>query len=279
MTIYKFRKLLDRLSIHLVLVLLFLFTFLPILTMFFNSLKSTYQIQLNGLNPPQAMHWDNFVNAWKIGNYSIALQNSLILTVGAALGVMLIGSLAGYSLAKLKPVGQTFISILLLVLMVLPKILFLVPLFVLWKNFGLVNNRLGLIIIYWGLWSPFATFLLRSYFVSIPSDLIDAARIDGASEWATFRQVIIPIAWPAILTVGLIISLWAWNEFLFAVTFLNLEGLKTVAVNLYGFIARWEKNWALINASAVMMTIPPLLLFLFFQRQFINGLTQGSVKG
>jgi raffinose/stachyose/melibiose transport system permease protein len=275
----RLRYSLDKLPIHLVLIALVLFTICPLVVLTFNSFKTTAEIGLNGLTPPQTLHWDNFSRAWEVGNYSTNIQNSLILTVGAALGVMVIGSLAGYSLAKLRPVGLTFISILLLVFMVIPKILYIAPLFILWKHLGLVNNRFGLIIIYWGLWSPFATFLLRSYFVSIPSELIDAARIDGASELKTFLKVIIPIAWPGILTVGLIISIWAWNEFLFSVTFLNTAELKTIAISLYGFIIKWTKDWELINAAAIMMTIPPLLLFLFFQRTFINGLTQGSVKG
>jgi len=253
-----------ELPVHLALIGLAVFSLGPMVILSFNAIKSDAEIGMNGLGPPQEVHWDNFLRAWDIGHYSTTVPNSLFLAVGAALGVMVISSLAAYSLARLKPVGSGPLSAYLLVIMCIPKVLCIAPLFFLWSGLGLIDNRLGVIIIYWGLWAPFATLLLRSYFQAIPSDLEDAAKIDGASEWGVFRNVIVPLAWPGVLTAGLIISLWAWNEFLFAATFLQSADVKPISTSLYAFISRFDRDWGMTSAAAVMMILPPLLFFSFF---------------
>jgi raffinose/stachyose/melibiose transport system permease protein len=126
--------------------------------------------------------------------------------------------------------------------------------------------------------APFATFLLRDYIVSLPNDFEDAAPVDGTSEWQIPWSIIRPLSWPGFLTAGLITGLAAWNEFLFAVTFLQRPELKIVAANLYSYSTRWERDWALTSAASVIMILPVLVLFMLLQRRFIAGLTQGSLK-
>jgi raffinose/stachyose/melibiose transport system permease protein len=155
----------------------------------------------------------------------------------------------------------------------------LVPLFILWRNLGLYNTIHGLIIIYIALNSPFAIFLLRSYMVNLPADFEDAARVDGANEWQVFAKIVIPLSWPGFLTVGLVVALSVWNEFLLATVFLSDQKLLPVATSYYQFTTRFSRDWGLTSAAAVMMIAPILVIFLALQRRFIEGLTQGGIRG
>ena len=161
----------------------------------------------------------------------------------------------------------------------IPAQMFILPLFLLWKELGLMNTHIGLIIIYAGLNAPFATFLIRSYMVQLPDELFEAAKIDGASTLQLFYKIALPISWPVFLTAGLVVGLAVWNEFLFALTFIQDESSKPIATILFAFQSRFENDWGLVNASAVMMLAPVVVLFMFFQKRFIAGLTSGASKG
>jgi raffinose/stachyose/melibiose transport system permease protein len=264
---------------YVILILLVLFSLLPICTVVFNSLKSTAESRVNPLGPPLAnIRWQNYPTAWVQGHYSTTVRNSAIITVGTVAGVLVVAGLASYSMAILDLPGADGLALYLLVGTSMPAQLFMVPLFFLWTKLGLTDNLLGVIIIYWATMSPFATFLLRSYMIAIPEDFKDAARIDGASEVQVFRRIIVPIVWPGFLTAGLVTGLGAWNEFLFAVTFLHREEMKPVATSLYAFVDRYTRDWGLTSAASVMMILPVIVLFLSLQRQFIEGLTQGGLK-
>ena len=233
----------------------------------------------NPLAPPFAeMQWSNFVDAWDKGNYATSMRNSALLVAATVAGVLVVSGLAAYALGRLKPPGSDALTMYMLAGTALPAQLFMVPLFFVWARLGLVNNLLGVVIIYWAVFSPFATFLLRAYMASLPADFEDAARVDGASEWYIFWSIIRPLSWPGFLTAGLITGLAAWNEFLFAVTFLQQEELKTVTASLYSFNSRYERDWALTNAASVIMILPALILFLLLQRRFIAGLTHGGLR-
>jgi raffinose/stachyose/melibiose transport system permease protein len=264
---------------YVLLTLLLVFALGPLVVLGFNSLKTSRGVASNPLAPPlEGIQWQNYLGAWNKGNYATTIPNTLIIVAATVAGVLLVGGLAAYSLARLKVRGGDVLTMYLLVGTTLPAQLFLVPLFFLWVRLGLFNNLLGVIIIYWGTMSPFATFLLRAYMVSLPNDFEDAARVDGASEWQIFWGIIRPLSWPGFLTAGLITGLAAWNEFLFAVTFLQKPVLKTVAASLYSYTNRWERDWALTSAASVIMILPVLVLFMLLQRRFIAGLTQGGLK-
>jgi len=187
--------------------------------------------------------------------------------------------LAAFSLARLKPKGSMIFAIYLLVGISIPAQMFILPLFLLWKNLNLIDTHIGLIIIYSGLNAPFATFLIRSYMIQLPEELFDAARIDGANPFQLFAKIAVPLSWPVFLTAGLIVGLAVWNEFLFALTFMQDENSKPISTILFAFQTRFENNWGLVSASAVMMVAPVAILFMIFQRRFIAGLTSGGLKG
>jgi raffinose/stachyose/melibiose transport system permease protein len=207
------------------------------------------------------------------------MQNSGILVAITVVGVLVLGGMAAYSLAKLNLPGSDAVMLYLLVGSSLPLQLFLVPLFFLWQRAGLVNSLPGLAIIYIAINAPLAIFLLRSYMVQLPSDFEDAARVDGASEWKIFTQIIIPLSWPGFLTVGLVVALAVWNEFLLATVFLTQQDKFTVVTSYYNFTSRFSRDWGMTSAAAMMMIVPIIVIFLSLQRRFVDGLTQGGLKG
>jgi len=269
----------SKLPNYLVLSLLALFALIPIVILFFNAVKTTVEIGRNPIGIPQDIRLDNFIQAWDQGGYAVTIRNSLIMMSSTIVASLTIAGLAAYALARLKLKGSALIAFYFLVGTSVPPQLFMVPLFVAWRQVGLINTHLGLIIIYTGLYSPFATYLLRSYMIGLPEEFIEAARIDGASNLQVFRKIILPLSWPGFLTAGLVIGLNVWNEFLFAVTFLPDPALKPVATSLFEFQGRFSRDWGLTSAGSVIMVIPIIVLFLLLQRRFIEGLTQGGLKG
>lgn len=264
---------------YIVLSLLALFALIPIMILFFNAVKTTQEIGRNPIGFPQEIRLENFVDAWAQGGYANTIRNSLIMMTATIVASLTLAGLAAYALARLKLRGASLIAFYFLVGTSVPPQLFMVPLFIAWRQIGLINTHLGLIIIYTGLYSPFATYLLRSYMVSLPEEFVEAARIDGASNLQVFRKIILPLSWPGFLTAGLVIGLNVWNEFLFAVTFLPDPTLKPVATSLFEFQGRFSRDWGLTSAGSVIMVIPIIVLFLLLQRRFIEGLTQGGLKG
>lgn len=263
---------------YFVLILLALFTALPLLLLFTNSLKSTAEIASSPFSFPREVLWENYVEAFEKGKYGLTIRNSAILTIATIATSLTVAGLAAYALARLRLKWANILTFYFLVGIGVPAQLFIIPLFFMWKQFGLVNTHVGLIIIYTALQSPFATYLLRSYMLSIPEEFLDAAKIDGATDWQVFRHIIAPLTGPGFLTAGLVIGLFTWNEFLFAVTFLPDPEFKPVATSLYAFQGRFSRDWGLTNAGSVIMMAPILILFLALQRRFIEGLTQGGLK-
>jgi raffinose/stachyose/melibiose transport system permease protein len=264
---------------YMILILLVGFAIGPLLVLGFNSLKSGAEAGRNPLGFPQAFVWENYPNAWAKGGFAATARNSGIFVAGTVAGVLFLGGMAAYSLARLKLPGANVLMLYFLVASTVPVWFFLVPLFILWRTLSLYNTIPGLILIYIAFNSPFAIFLLRSYMVNLPADFEDAARVDGANEWQVFSRIVIPLSWPGFLTVGLVVALSIWNEFLLATVFLSDQKLFPVATSYYQFTTRFSRDWGLTSAAAVMMIAPILVIFLTLQRRFIEGLTQGGIRG
>jgi raffinose/stachyose/melibiose transport system permease protein len=264
---------------YVVLIVLALFALGPLVVVVFNSLKSSAEIGRNPLGTPLSPVFENFPNAWTQGNFSTTMVNSTILTVGAVIGVCIIAGTSAYAMARLELPGTDAILLYLWVATAIPFQLFLVPLFFLWSTLHLTNTRFGLIVIYWAIFSPLATLLLRSYLVSLPRDFEDAARIDGANELQVLLRVVLPLSWPGFLTVALITGIMVWNEFLFAVTFIQDNNLKPVTTSFLAFQSSFSQDWGLTSAAAIFIILPIVVLFLFLQRRFISGLIAGGLKG
>lgn len=263
---------------YLVLIVLAVFALGPVVALVFNAFKNNAEIGANPLAPPTSLSLTNFATAWDQGNFAVTMRNSAILCGGTLLGVCVLAGLAAYALSHLNPPGGSGVLAYLFLVSTLPVQLFVVPLFGLWRDLHLTNSLFGLMVIYWATDAPFATLLLRSFLMKVPKDMVEAARIDGAGDSRIATRVVLPLAWPGVLTVGLIAGLWAWNEYFWAVTFIHDEDLKPISTSFINFQDQHSTDWGLTSAAALFMLVPVVLLFLGLQRRFVAGLTSGGLK-
>jgi len=268
-----------KVLLYVALIILAISVVLPVGLLFLNSVKSNAEVRINILGWPEKFHFENFVEAWKIANYTVAFKNSLIVTGSTILIVCLIAGLAAYALSRLRVPGADAVLVYFLSVMALPAFLYIVPLFFLWKELALLDSLLGIIIIYSALFLPFSIFLLRAFMLSLPTQLEDAARIDGCSEMTVFTRIILPLSKPAFLAVAVIVGMWAWNEFLFAITFLHDPSIKTAPIKYYAFVGRFHSNLSYINATAFLLILPIMTLYIFLQKHMMQGMTSGAFKG
>ena len=269
----------SKIPYYVILVILALFALGPLVIMIFNSLKSSAEIGRNPLGLPLSPVFENFPAAWTQGDFSTTMVNSTILTVGTIVGVCIIAGTSAYAMARLDLPGTDAVLLYLFVVSAVPFQLFLIPLFFLWSTLQLTNTRFGLILIYWAIFSPLATLLLRSYLVQLPRDFEDAARMDGANELQVLLRVVLPLSWPGLLTVALVAGLATWNEFFFALTFIQDNNLKPVTTSFLAFQTSFSQDWGLTSVAAIYIMLPIVVLFLILQRRFISGLTAGGLKG
>jgi raffinose/stachyose/melibiose transport system permease protein len=269
----------SKIPYYMLLIILALIALGPLVVLAFNSLKSKAEIGRNPLGLPLSPVFGNFPAAWTQGDFSTTMVNSIILTGGTIVGVCIIAGTSAYAMARLDLPGTDAVLLYLFVASAVPFQLFLVPLFFLWSTLHLTNTRFGLILIYWAIFSPLATLLLRSYLVGLPRDFEDAARIDGANELQVLLRVVLPLSWPGLLTVALVSGLATWNEFFFAITFIQDDNLKPVTTSFLAFQSNFSQNWGLTSAAAIYIILPIVVLFLILQRRFISGLTAGGLKG
>lgn len=251
----------------------------PIVLMVLNALKTTPEIVSSPLSLPTALHWDNFSRAWKGANFTRTFLNSALLTMLTIVLVCGTGSLTAYVLARRKIKHWRLISGYLLATTTAPIQLFLFPLYFGFAKLGLINNIFAVSLIYCAIFSPFSIMLLRTYFLAIPKELEEAALIDGATQWQVFMRIFLPLAWPGILTVSLIVGLYTWNEFLIATTFLQAPESRTAVVSYFLLSGQYSRDWGELMAGAFLVVLPIVVLFIFLQKRFIEGITGGSVKG
>lgn len=277
-TARKLRRGRAGVGVILLLVILAIFAIGPVVVIVFNAFKNNAQIGTNPLAPPSSVSLRNFAEAWTQGDFSTTMRNSAIICLGSVLGTTIISGLAAYALSHLNVPGGGGVVMYLFLGSALPVQLFVVPLFFLWIKLHLTDSLIGLIIIYWATDAPFATLLLRSFLIKIPRDYIEAARLDGASEVQIATKVVLPLARPGVVTVALIVALWAWNEFFWAITFIHTPELRPISTSFLAFQDQYSTNWGLTSAAALFMLGPVVLLFLFLQRRFVAGLTTGGIK-
>jgi multiple sugar transport system permease protein len=234
---------------------------------------SAYPPPLLPGHPTLANYRELFAHAG-MGRY---LANSLLLAAGATALSLVFNVMAGYAFAKLRFAGRDRIFRLMLGALVIPGQVAMVPLFLLLKHMGLVNTYGGVIVP--ALASIFGIFLVRQYALSIPDDLLEAARIDGASEWRIFRSVVVPLLKPIIVTLAVFTLLGTWNDFMWPLIVLTDRDLYTLPVALASLSREHVQDNELMMAGSVLTTLPVLCVFLALQRYYLEGLTMGSVKG
>jgi ABC-type glycerol-3-phosphate transport system permease component len=251
---------------------------LPLYFMVVNSFKSNDAFFDSPLSPPNNISLRAYREAISGRHVGTLFLNSAIISISSVAVATAVSALAAFALAKLQFRGRDMFFRAMLPLMVVPPITLLIPQFKLMSAAGLVNHRLSVIVIYVGLMLPFTIYLLRNFFISFPNELLDAAVLDGCSNLVTLRRVVLPMSYPALITAGLVNFVFAWNELLIALVFLQSEGSRTLVVGLTVFRSRFSLDVPVLMAGLTIATLPVLLVYLVGQRYLVRGLLAGSGK-
>ncbi len=257
-----------------------LFCLFPFYWMVNTSLKTGAQLNGADLFPP-APSLNNYSEVLSNGDFLKAIRNSAIVSFTVTAISLLIGSFAGYALARLYFPRKFLLLALILSISTFPPIAVAAPVFKLFSDIGLYNTYAGLILPTLTFALPLTIYILASFFREIPKDLSEAALVDGATPFQAFRKVIVPLAAPGVVTAGLLTFIFAWNEFLFAVTLSSNPDVQTapVAINNFSGVVQFQQPLGQITAASVIITVPLVILVLIFQRRIVAGLTAGAVKG
>jgi multiple sugar transport system permease protein len=257
-----------------------IFCLFPFYWLINTSLKTGSDLSSANLLPPSPT-LDNYTSIFEDSAFTKALRNSAIIAGSVTALSLLIGSFAGYALARLHLPFKFLILAILLSISTFPPIAIAAPVFEIWTDIGLYNTYLGLILPSLAFGLPLTVYILASFFRDIPKELEEAALIDGATRFQAFRKIIIPLGAPGVVTAGLLVFIFAWNEFLFAITLTSTPDRRPVpaAIAFFTGSTQFELPLGTISAASVVVTIPLIVLVLIFQRRIVAGLTAGAVKG
>lgn len=273
------KRIRGKLTAHLILLCLALICLLPFVMVLINSFKKHKDIVRSPLMVQFTAGVGNYMDAWRAANFSHTILNSLVYTASAVLIVLFCSILAAYVLAGRKVKGTGLVMMYFMFAMTVPVQLFLVPLYKTYAELGLLGNLVAVSVIQAATNLPLAITLLRTFFLSIPTELEEAARMDGAGTLSVIRYIILPVISPGIITVSIIVALNTWNEFLVSSTFLIGEKNFTAMLALLAINGQNTQNYGLNLAATVTLVGPIIIFFLLIQRKFIDGIVSGSVKG
>jgi multiple sugar transport system permease protein len=269
---------LGRLLTYVFLIVLAAITLLPFLWMVSASLKANkdvFRFPIQWI--PAVPVWSNFAKIWTEIPFLTFFLNTTKLTVIITLLQLFTSSFAGYAFAKLQFRGRDVLFLAYIASIAVPWQTYMIPQFIMMRSIHLVDTHLSLILLQ--AFTAFGVFLMRQFFISIPDDILDAARIDGLSEYGIFFRVMLPLSKPALATLTITTVVFVWNDFMGPLIYLNSESLKTIQLGLRLFIQQYSSDYALIMAASLVSLIPVIILFLAFQRFFVEGIAGTGVKG
>lgn len=275
----KWNRLLSSIPVHLAIgagALLMLFPFLWTIS---TSLKSPgAALAWPPTLIPETIHWQNYIRVWSIVPFLTYATNTVIITVTAVIGTTLSSTLVGFAFARLRFPGRETLFILCLSTMMLPFVVMMIPLYILFRNFGWIDTLLPLIVPEW-FGVAIYIFFSRQFFRTIPIEYDEAARIDGANSWWIWARLILPMSTPLLATIAILAFRTHWNDFMAPLIYLHSDKNLTLALGLVKFRGYYTTEWALMMAGATLMTIPVILLFYFLQRYFLEGLNLSGLGG
>lgn len=265
-------------SIYILLLIGIVIIMYPLFWMVMSSLKGYSEIYNSVWSLPSKWLFSNYVEAWEKGISSYFI-NSFIVTISTIAGVIIIGSLCAYGLSKYKSKWIT-VSLVLCVggMMVNPQVC-LVPLYVLLQNMGIHNTLFALILPYIAFRLPLSILLIRSYFLGIPKALEESARIDGCTAFGVYWRIFMPISKPILLTTTVLTAYYAWNEFLFAIIFIDSDKYKTIPSGLMNFRDALQTEWGVLLAGMAISALPMVIMLIVMQKHLVRGMAEGSLKG
>ena len=251
----------------------------PLFWVIVTSLKDRGQIIRNPLGLPEVYHWSNYADAWREGHFGTYFINSILVVIPTALAVVTLALLAAYAFAIFKFRGKNLLFTLFLVGMTVPLGILVIPIFYQMVSLRLVNNLWALILPQTAVGLPFAILLLRGFIHELPTEILDAGRIDGCSNWGLLRFIVAPLSRPALLSVMIFNIVWVWNQFLLPVVLIQKASARTLPQGLSVFLGRYGADFGLLMAGATISFIPVVIVYVIFQRQFVKGIAAGALSG
>jgi raffinose/stachyose/melibiose transport system permease protein len=268
-----------RSAVYLFLIIGCVVAIVPFLITSLASIKTMPEIVQDVFAFPENPAWSNYREAWRVGRFDRFFLNSTVVAIAVVIPSVLFSAMSGYAFARYRFRGATALFAYLLLGLVVPLQALVIPLFYLVRELNLLDSLWALILPQIALSMSFGTLLMRQAFAGIPSDIAEAATLDGANSWQTLWQVMFPLARPMIGTLGLLFFIWTWNEFLLPLV-VNIDpDYHTLPVGILYFQQRWTSNVPLVAAGATIIFLPLVIIFLLFQKQLIAGLTEGALKG
>ncbi|MGD0752696.1 MAG: carbohydrate ABC transporter permease [Anaerolineales bacterium] len=260
------------------LLVLMTFTILPFISIFMTALHPSGTVP-GGLEWPAVPQWGNFVDAFKVADMPTLLASSTFIVLAVVPVSLIISTMAGFAIGLLRIHGARILLFLFVFGLTLPFPGIIIPIYFLERAVGIYNTRFAIVLPLIGLYMPFAVFWMRAHFVNMPTEISEAARVDGASSWDLFWRIHVPLARAPIASLGILMSIWTWNQFLLALVLVENPSQRTMAGALGAFQGHYATDIPLLCAGTILILVPTLVLFILFQRQIITALLQGSVKG
>lgn len=273
------RRISGKVIMHVVLILIGITFILPFLVMLSTSVKSDAEAFDTSFHLiPKVWHFDNYSNAFKTIPYLRYTLNTLLITVLSVVGELFACPLVSYSISKIKWAGSKPIFAIILATMLIPYQVTMIPVYIIWNRLGLMNTYAPLIIPqFFG--SAFYIIIMTQFLKTLPNSLIDAAKIDGASEFSTYSRIILPLLKTPMATVAIFTFLASWSDFLGPLLYINDQNAWTLSLGLQQFMSAHAVQWGQLMAASVMFTIPSVLLFFFAQQYFVEGIVTTGIKG
>jgi multiple sugar transport system permease protein len=276
----KTKKIISNTIIYIILTVLGFFFLLPFFWMLSTSLKTDQQLFVfPQVWIPNPIQWSNYAGAVTTIPFFRYMLNTFFVAFMDVLGTVIACPLVAYGLSRIEWKGREVLFFLTISVMMIPQEVTMIPQFIMFSKAGLVGTYVPLFIASFFGGRPFMIFLLRQFFVGLPKDLEDAARIDGASEFRIYRSVILPLVVPGILTVGLFRFMNSWNDFLGPLLYLNNESTYTLSIGLQMFTTQYQTEWAMLMAASLLVALPVIVMYFFVQKRFIQGITFTGIKG
>lgn len=272
------KKISAKILLNLMCICICIIIIAPLAWILLNSLKTNKELFQNSLALPEVWQFGNYAKAWQMGLYKY-FGNSLLVSSISLIGILTLSSLLAYGLTRFKAKGSMVIFVIVLGGMALSEQIALVPLYKILRALKIYNTYAAVILPYIAFRIPFTVFLMRSYFISIPVELEEAAVVDGYNSLQIFTKIIIPISKPIFASCAIVNLNFVWNEFLFANVFLNNKAIQTIPIGLMTFKGDLKIDYTTTLAGLVIASLPLIILFICMSRQFVRGLTSGAVKG
>lgn len=267
-----------RIIQYVLLIILTVVTLLPLVWMFSASLKLSSEVFTNPIRwIPETFHWDNYLKIWEKVNFGLFTWNSAKLTFFVTIIQMITCSFAAYGFTKCKFKGRDTLFLCYIATIAIPWQIFMLPQYIMMQKFQLVDKHIGYILL--TSFAAFGVFLLRQFYLGIPDELLEAARIDGLTEYGIYSRIVLPLAKPAMATLAIFTFVNVWNDFMGPMIYFNAERNKTVPLGIRMFVGQYSTDYQLIMAASVVSLIPIFIMYISCQRYFVQGVATSGLKG